>query len=326
MLVLIEGIATWTKALQLVINPENTTQHTVYDANLGWKNIPGSHFPNIYGKEKYVTINSQGFRNKNLIQEKKSAGITRIICSGDSFAFGQGVSNENTWCNLLAESPSIETVNMSLPGYGVDQAYLWYMQDGLKLEHDFHLFTFIGADLDRMTSKTFLDFGKPVLQLESNKLLVDNIPVPNLSMTVIRIARRMGAELKTISFIKRMFPPKLTKKKNEVTSKIEKITPVIKKVFQNIVEANINKGSTPIFVYLPTTGDMIRNSRWRETAIKLAEQLELNFYDLTDEMRALPASQANKFFIPYYQLAKGHYTEEGNRWVADQINHYISNL
>ncbi len=325
-LVLIEGIATWAKIFTLTINPDNKTQHTAYDANLGWKNIPGIHLPNIYGTGKYVTINTQGFRNKNTFIEKKPAGITRIICSGDSFAFGQGVSNEKTWCDLLAKSPSTESVNMGLPGYGLDQAYLWYMQDGLKLEHDLHLFTFIGADLERMTAKTYHDFGKPVLRLENNKLHVDNVPVPDLSMTVIRTAKNIGEELKSVSFAKRMFSPKPAKRANEVQLKIDAFSPVITEIFQNIVQANTAKGSIPVFVYLPTTGDMIRESRWRETAIKLANQLGLNFYDLTVEMRALPAGQANKFFIPYYKPAKGHYTEEGNRWVADKISHYISTL
>ena len=325
LLVLIEGMATWTKIFSLTANPSDQTLHTTYDANLGWKNIPSIHLPNIYGTGKYVTINSQGFRNKSTFTEKKPSGTTRIICSGDSFAFGQGVSNEKTWCNLLAESASTETVNMGLPGYGVDQAYLWYMRDGLKLEHDLHIFTFIGADLERMTANTYHDFGKPILRLENNELHVDNVPVPDFSMTLIRTAKRTGEELKSVSLAKRLLP-KPAKQKNELQLKLDKFSPVIAKVFQNIVQTNNAKGSIPIFVYLPTTGDIIRESRWRETAIKLANQLGLNFYDLTDEMRALPSSQANKFFIPHYKLAKGHYTEAGNRWVADQINRYIKTL
>jgi hypothetical protein len=144
-------------------------------------------------------------------------------------------------------------------------------------------------------------------------------------MTLIRTAKRTGEELKSVSLAKRLLP-KPTKQKSVLQLKLDKFSPVITKVFQNIVQANNDKGSIPVFVYLPTTGDIIRESRWRETAIKLANQLELHFYDLTDEMRALPAGQVNKFFIPHYKLAKGHYTEAGNRWVADQINRYIKTL
>lgn len=44
-------------------NPETTErQHTRYDEELGWINIPGTRIEDLYGAGRTLTINKQGFR------------------------------------------------------------------------------------------------------------------------------------------------------------------------------------------------------------------------------------------------------------------------
>jgi hypothetical protein len=49
---------------------------------------------------------------------------------------------------------------MGQGGHGVDQAYLWYKRDGVKLKHDFLLFAFITLDFQRMQQRDFLGLNR----------------------------------------------------------------------------------------------------------------------------------------------------------------------
>ena len=108
-----------------------------------------------------------------------SHSMARAVCSGDSFTYGYGVGNDQTWCaRLAAINLCLDTVNLGQGGYGVDQAYLRYRRDAGTLDHDLHLFAFISSDFTRMRSDSFRGYGKPVLKLEDGALVVTNVPVP----------------------------------------------------------------------------------------------------------------------------------------------------
>jgi hypothetical protein len=188
---LLEGAAslllTGVEIIRTDAVPEH--QHAEHDPLLGWVNLPNVHLPDIYGPGVAVRTNSQRFRSDRDFTTAVPAGRTRIICSGDSFTFGYGVDNADTWCErLVALDPRLETVNMGLGGYGVDQAYLWYMRDGTPLDHDLHLFVFLTDDFRRMRSDRFMGYGKPFLDVRDDSLVVANLPVPNTSWLARRRA------------------------------------------------------------------------------------------------------------------------------------------
>ena len=154
-------------------------RHTEYDELLGWLNKPLQDEPHMYGPDIYLRTNRQRFRNDRDFDAKIPDGKRRIICSGDSFTFGYGVSNDQAWCQLLlADHPNWESVNMAQGGYGFDQAYLWYKRDGAVLEHDVHLFAFITADFERAGAAEFIGYAKPRLIVNHGELQTANVPVP----------------------------------------------------------------------------------------------------------------------------------------------------
>ncbi len=63
----------------------------VYDPVLSWRNVPGSWTKKYYAgaavRSERLTINAQGFRGGE-ITSPKPAGVTRIVCLGDSVTFG----------------------------------------------------------------------------------------------------------------------------------------------------------------------------------------------------------------------------------------------
>src|SRR5262249_22686948 len=143
---------------QLASNAERV--HTQYDPELGWVNVPNVFIPSLYGPGVSLRTNAQGFRNDEPVASSIPPGRVRIVCSGDSFTLGYGVSNAQAWCNRLATiDRRIEAINMGQGGYGADQAYLWYRRDGLKIDQDVQIFAFITDDFARMRRPVFLGYA-----------------------------------------------------------------------------------------------------------------------------------------------------------------------
>jgi hypothetical protein len=133
----------------------------------------------MYGPRAYLRTNAQRFRNNADVARAVPSGRLRIICSGDSFTLGYGVSNDDAWCNRLAVlDHRIDAINMGQGGYGIDQAYLKYTRDASSIDHDVQILAFITEDFGRMRSATFLGYPKPVLVLDHGALAVRNVPVP----------------------------------------------------------------------------------------------------------------------------------------------------
>ncbi|MDJ0518252.1 MAG: hypothetical protein QNJ74_19045 [Trichodesmium sp. MO_231.B1] len=167
---LVEGLSSILLLFDKIskVQPMSEIRHTQYDELLGWVNIPNVDIPNMYGEGIYFRTNSQSFRNNEDFSINIPSNKIRIICSGDSFTMGLGVSNDQTWCELLTSiNQRWQTINMGQGGYGVDQAYLWYKRDGTKFEHNIQIFAFITDDFLRMQSASFMGRGKPLLYLEN---------------------------------------------------------------------------------------------------------------------------------------------------------------
>lgn len=49
---------------------------------------------------------------------------------GDSFTFGEEVSDEDAWCNRLATLAGLRVLNFGVGGYGTDQAFIRYRESG----------------------------------------------------------------------------------------------------------------------------------------------------------------------------------------------------
>ena len=179
LLLLEEGLASYAYVTQLLFSHPLPIVggYTQFDKELGWVTIPNVYLENLFGPGIYFRSNSQGFRNDKDFSREIPRGKIRIICSGDSFTMGYGVSNDQTWCQLLAQMDDrIQTVNMGQAAYGIDQAYLWYERDGSKLDLDLHIFAFIYDDFARMTFASHWGYGKPILVIENEQARREECP------------------------------------------------------------------------------------------------------------------------------------------------------
>ncbi len=300
--------------------------HTEYHEEIGWLNLPNFYAQDMFGPGKYLQTNSQRFRHNAEFNSVVPEGKVRIICSGDSFTFGYGVSNEHTWCQQLTLLNSrVQTLNQGLGGYGIDQMYLWYTHNFANLEHDIHLFAFITEDFLRMRNDRFLGYGKPVLDLQDDKLALKNVPVPK---SYLLLPYRFRGRIEALNLFRLIQKIKSSLQGNGVPASPQSSLPheVALKIFEELHQMNVSqKNSRFIIVHLPIQKDYngSGSERLRQFLREESAKQGWIFFDLVQEFKRLPAQQALSFFIgagdTQYASGIGHYNEKGNVYIANLI-------
>lgn len=311
------------------IQPVAERLHTRYDPELGWVNIPNTRIVDMYGPTLDVSINGQGFRSTYDFSEAVPAGKVRAICSGDSFTFGFGVNDDETWCARLNEKhPTLETVNMAQGGYGIDQAYLWYARDGDILAHDIHLFAFITADFDRMQREIFLGYGKPLLTVVDDELVLSNVPVSRQTYLIPWLAPHYQPafdQLRSVQWLRDTLfgAPDFSQPPLDEP----KIRQVAEKVLAELIRLNDERGSRLVLVYLPVFSSYepgIRTETRRRYIGQAAAKYDIIFIDLVPAFRELPRDEVEDMFIPNGEIdfpgAAGHYNARGHEYIATRLS------
>ena len=157
---------------------ETTGHRYLYDPLLGWKNIPGWESST---HNRVLRINSLGLRDREHPYEKP-AGQRRILLLGDSYAWGYGVSNEDTFGEILEQRlvrdlAGWEVLNSGVSGWGTDQQYLFLIEEGFKYDPDLVVVAF-NLNNDPLNNIHSIQYGlhKPFFLDES--LTLGNSPVP----------------------------------------------------------------------------------------------------------------------------------------------------
>ena len=158
-----------------ITNPDSGVR-LIYDAQLGWRNEPAVRSL-TYGQP--MSQNRFGLRGGELLIEK-SEGRKRILVLGDSFAWGYGVGNEETFSAVLEEqlgSEKWEVINAGVSGWGTDQEYLYLAQEGFRYKPDVVVVAyFFGNDPMNNGVSKFYGRDKPVFL--NTDLELANSPVP----------------------------------------------------------------------------------------------------------------------------------------------------
>jgi hypothetical protein len=297
--------------------------HTRYDPLLGWVSIPNLTVPDMYGPGIFLRTNGQGFRNESDFPDRVPPGRIRILCSGDSFTLGYGVDNDHAWCRLLsARDPRLETVNMGQGGYGLDQAYLWYMRAGRGLERQVHLLAFITDDFYRMGRPEFTGYGKPMLRISGERLETTHVPVPRRSYLLPWFTQnaRILSRLKSLELIEKLLANGGGSAAPD-HSGTETIRSIGTRIFEILREENQGKRSLLVLIYLPVWPDYWNDEsgEWREFVRGEAARLGIPFIDLVEEIRKLPRARAHRLF-------EEHFTAEGNQFASDTIYERLAAL
>jgi len=107
------------------------------------------------------TINSDALNERFEYEVKKNDGVFRIITLGDSFTFGQNVSTERNWTELLEKYLNMhfvcntvkkyEVINLGVYAYDMEYEVERYKLRGQKYNPDLVIWTF--TDYERIIEK-----------------------------------------------------------------------------------------------------------------------------------------------------------------------------
>jgi hypothetical protein len=321
-LLVLEGLASFTLAF-FSSNAEQPralgeVRHSAYDPELGWAHIPNLRVDDIYGEGIYLETNSQGLRATRDFTPQVPEGRIRVVCSGDSFTLGYGVSNDETWCELLnGLDERLETVNMGQGGYGLDQAYLWYLRDGEALEHDALLFAFITEDFQRLRHREFVGYGKPLIRLVDGQLVVSNQPVPEFGPRLRRALRGLAylRELRLSSLLEAGIAA-LRSPSSEGEMSEQEMYEIAGMIFKNLQRISAEQGRQLALVHLPTkedypSTDSVEMRRWLAAG---SARHGITYIDLVEDFNQVPVPDVTQFF------RAAHYSTRGNHYIADRLH------
>lgn len=317
-----------------------------YHPRLGWAlnaNWQGNHHHHDFDVS-YQT-NALGFRGSlplALHQKNKP----RVAIFGDSFTFGLGVNDDDTYVEQLQKiRPQYQWFNVGIPGTSTDQQWLhWQMLDQ-QLRADHVMFAvYLGNDLldNPLAFPLQAEQGKPFFKLHKQQLTLHNSPVPRQAKTasdrqlsIVSIAfgdalERRGWVSKAISnsAILQRLMPRQSPLPSEQLNAIMKTRLVEQKRLQHALikqaaqqAKNNQQGFTLLLlpgqslITQPQSVSAIYQDHVRRFMLTVAEQNNIAVIDLSPALQQQFKPRSPLLFHPN----EGHFTAAGHRVVANAV-------
>jgi hypothetical protein len=334
-LVMLEGLGSTISVASDLVARSRRNERTLsgpsvqYDPELGWVSVPNFLAKDYFAPGVPLQTNSRGFRASREFSPAVPAGKLRVICSGDSFTFGEGVANNRTWCQTLESiDPRLETVNASESGYGIDQMYLWYRRSAQALDHDVQILAFIGDDFRRVGLSSIGGYNKPVLEFRQGKLVRETPEVPKSSWSSRWAALKPNPlrGFRSIAMLADLADWMVARRKTGAENPPEQQRQVVAKIIEDLQTVNAAKRSVLVLLYLPTRADSTGETEkgWHDWIRAEAAKRNLIFIDLLDDFRSLPITAQDGLFIwagshQNFAESAGHYDDQGNEYVARRL-------
>jgi hypothetical protein len=179
---------------------------------LGEIPVPGQHgirhFPGVFTFAYHN--NSLGWRGSREYPEAKTT-LYRVLMLGDSFTYGIGVNDDQTFAALVekelrAEHLSVEVLNAGCPGKGTDYELKLFQTVGRQFHPDLTVLCFFGNDFQDNERGEYYNIGRhgkiQVKPLECNRSLIktvlDHLPGYNWLISwsqAANLVKQAGVEL-----------------------------------------------------------------------------------------------------------------------------------
>jgi hypothetical protein len=147
--------------------------------DLDWKKreakIPGTH------RDATVTILASGARSNGTADDAWRSKLPTkplILVVGDSFTFGDQVSDAQTWPAALERELGVRVINGGVPAFGIDQAVLRAEILSQAVSPDVIVLSFITGDIRRAVIASRGRADKPFFRVSKDSLTLHNTPVP----------------------------------------------------------------------------------------------------------------------------------------------------
>jgi hypothetical protein len=308
------------------------------DAKLGWTPVEN---------------NSDGMRDPRTYDPTPPPNVVRIAAYGDSFTFGEDVTQGESWAaQLAAHSANLEVLNYGVPGYGPDQAYLRYQEHRQAFSPQIVFLGYMTENLARTVSvyrpfyyrESASIFTKPRFSVKDNKLKL----LPNPIATVQDHADFLANDAKVLAKLgehdyhyQTAYKPgpfdflpsvRFCKISGQVLAK-RVVQPILRldgvyndqseayqvtaKVFDAHYQEVIADGALPIVVILPENPDHLRSRQGKSRRYQvLLDDLENKSCQVIDVLDAFVPVQ-DQYSLADLTVRNGHYSVLGNEIVAD---------
>jgi hypothetical protein len=277
----------------------------------GWALKPNLRDAPVDGGQR-LNSNSRGVRGGGEHAEARARGTTRIVVLGDSFTFGEGVGDEDTYCAQLERLlPGTEVINLGVHGYGHDQMLLYLREEGIRYRPDVVLLGFLTIDMERNVLG-FRDYAKPRFVLEHGSLALRGSPVPppDAMMAAERWRSKFGDLLHMLWLRYRW-------KSGAISEETRALTLAILDEMKAVIEG---AGAHPAFAYLPAFGEIDGT----DPGMTGPERFFFSYC----RARGVPSMYLRPYFLRAMKegavlKATGHWGPQEHRIAAEGIRAYL---
>ena len=282
-----------------------TFEHT-HDAQLGWD----------------FDAQQDRIRGSRTVSLTPADDTLRVLAIGDSFTYGIDVEENETYSALLDGMDGIEALNMGIPGYGIDQAYLKYAAHGRQFQPDVIVFGIYVGDYER-TALQFTFFAKPWFEVEMGTMKVAGQPIPTPEAEFARIAQYLENRIYLLEVL-RNFQRKISVTEADRARFFRNTDAVVRHILQDLKE-NLSAQQTLLVVHIPRAEAFIESDDMRDEIsrrlLALYEEVGIPYIDLKAAFTA--EREPRRVYEEYYRHldsgSVGHLNHAGHARVADLI-------
>jgi len=306
---------------------------TEYHPDLGWyqQKSKTAELVTPYA-HAHITTNAEGLRGTREYAPAKPAGTRRVVLLGDSFVFGFGVEDGETFAaRLEAADPHLEALNFGVPGYGVDQMLVLYRKIASQYAADVVVVGIYQEDFWRAT-RAFADSGqaKPYFTLlPDGRLELHNSPVP----PPYTLNRGQFPDVIQGGFLSHSRLYQVTERGLlRLGKNIHLVDPdttrewvLGRAILSQLLREIKAGGATPVLMIVP--GQSWAGSSRKDSLLKslqrFAAREKVAFLDLTPAFHAAVASSS---LTDYYIDHDWHWNAKGHALAAEQIRNFLDSL
>jgi hypothetical protein len=285
-----------------------------YDSTLGWTLKAGLSEPGFH------TVD-HGIRRSNAGQAGLRPG--NVLAVGPSTTLGLGIADEQTWPAQLERLAGIPVDNAGVPGFALDQIVL-RAEQLLPLVHPRALLVEFGSFGVKLAGQSMTFAPKPYFTVEDRSLLPHNIPVvpPTARRDPLEpIKAALGYSHLVDRVMTRIDPEGWLSNTNGVKYRVDNDPADVSCRLLEQLKKQAETLHTHAILVITSVAAEIKRAAQSSVGIDRVKRCAVAMgYSLVDVSAAFrTAARANVERLDEYYLTGTHFSELGNRRVAEMV-------
>ena len=258
-----------------------------------------------------ITIGDHSTRNNGQPKPARERPVTLVV--GDSFAFGDGVSDDASWPAILERLSGERVINGAVPGFGLDQAVLRASELADVYAPETILVGFIPHDIRRCEMSFWSGNAKPYFDIDQtgNLRLEPAPPLPEVSGATLRkvLSYSVAMDRLFTKFLHWEAPNTVVHHQGREVACL---------LMDRLAALGRDRSARVVVMAQPQEPTTRPEDReLTEPILDCARESGLRVLDLLDAIAQLAPEQRSKLFLR-------HMTVEGNTLVATQMLAFLA--